>query len=318
MLTRRGGGARSTRAGPRDPDRSSPGRPMRRGPRRASTRPRKRSDAARSASSGSTFSLRARLTAANSTSPTSWKRASRSSPAASSSSSSPRTASYGTWSKSKPGGRRAALHLARVERPGQVLRHLAEDARLAPGLGALDRVPVAQHLAGVLDLDVAEDVRVPADQLLAAVLGDLGQRAAAALLEQQREEVDLEEDVAELVEQLGVVARRAPPPRARRPPRPCAGRSSARPARGPTGTRRRRRRVSSSRAAIAAATSSGVLTRRPLGPTGRRASSASGVAPSAGPRRGSASASASARSCSPASRSPRGSPSSPSTSCGSP
>ena len=75
-----------------------------------------------------------------------------------------------------------------------------------PASVRLDRVPVAQHLAGVLDLDVGEDVRVPADQLLAHVLGDLGQRAAAALLEQQREEVDLEEDVAELVEQLGVVA----------------------------------------------------------------------------------------------------------------
>ena len=55
---------------------------------------------------------------------------------------------------------------------GQVLGHLAEDARLAAGLGALDRVPVAQHLARVLDLDLAEDVRVAADQLLAAVLGD--------------------------------------------------------------------------------------------------------------------------------------------------
>jgi hypothetical protein len=50
-------------------------------------------------------------------------------------------------------------------------------------------------------------VRVPADQLLAAVLGDVGQRAGAALLEQQRQEVHLEEHVAELVEQLGVIAR---------------------------------------------------------------------------------------------------------------
>ena len=33
-----------------------------------------------------------------------------------------------------------------------------------------------------------------------------GQVAGAALLEQQRQEVDLEQDVAELVEQLGVVA----------------------------------------------------------------------------------------------------------------
>ena len=39
-----------------------------------------------------------------------------------------------------------------------------------------------------------------ADQLLARVVGDLGEVARAALLEQQREEVDLEEDVAELVD----------------------------------------------------------------------------------------------------------------------
>src|SRR3954465_2785770 len=44
-----------------------------------------------------------------------------------------------------------------------------------------------------------------ADQLPAAVLGDRGEVAGAALLEQQREEVDLEEDVAELVEELRVV-----------------------------------------------------------------------------------------------------------------
>ena len=49
-------------------------------------------------------------------------------------------------------------------------------------------------------------MRVAADQLLAHVLGDLGERPGAALLEQQRQEVDLEEHVAELVEQLGVVA----------------------------------------------------------------------------------------------------------------
>jgi len=43
------------------------------------------------------------------------------------------------------------------------------------------------------------------DELAAAVLGDGSEVARAALLEQQREEVDLEEHVAELVEQLGVV-----------------------------------------------------------------------------------------------------------------
>ena len=49
-------------------------------------------------------------------------------------------------------------------------------------------------------------MRVATDQLLAAVLGHRGEVARAALLQQQREEVDLEEHVAELVEQLRVVA----------------------------------------------------------------------------------------------------------------
>jgi hypothetical protein len=78
---------------------------------------------------------------------------------------------------------------------------------LAAGLGRLDLIPVPEHFPGRLGLDLAEHVRVPADQLLAAVLGDLGQRAGAALLEQQRQEVHLEEHVAQLVQQLGVIAR---------------------------------------------------------------------------------------------------------------
>jgi hypothetical protein len=44
------------------------------------------------------------------------------------------------------------------------------------------------------------------DQLSANVLGDLRKRAGTALLEQQREEVDLEEDVTELVQQLRIIA----------------------------------------------------------------------------------------------------------------
>jgi hypothetical protein len=46
-----------------------------------------------------------------------------------------------------------------------------------------------------------------ADELLATAVCHRGERAGAALLEQEREEVDLEQDVAELVEQLAVVAR---------------------------------------------------------------------------------------------------------------
>ena len=58
----------------------------------------------------------------------------------------------------------------------------------------------------MLGLGLPEDVRVAADELLVDVLGDLREVPGPALLEQQREEVDLEEHVAELVEELGVVA----------------------------------------------------------------------------------------------------------------
>jgi hypothetical protein len=92
-----------------------------------------------------------------------------------------------------------------VQQRGQVLGHVAEGPLLAAGLGALDLVPVAKDLAGRLGLHLAEDVRMAADELLAHVLSDLGHVAGAALLEQQREEVDLEEHVAELVEELSVV-----------------------------------------------------------------------------------------------------------------
>ena len=80
-----------------------------------------------------------------------------------------------------------------------------EDA-LAPLLLALDALPVRAHALGGSRLDVAEDVRVPAHELLVDAAGHLRQVAGASLLEQEREEVDLEEQVAELVEQLLVVA----------------------------------------------------------------------------------------------------------------
>ena len=103
--------------------------------------------------------------------------------------------------------RRAAAPCARTAAPGRFSGTSPKMPGLAARLGRLDRVPVAQHHAGGLGLDLAEDVRVAPHELGVHVLGDLGQRAGAALLEQQREEVDLEEDVAELVEQLRVVAR---------------------------------------------------------------------------------------------------------------
>ena len=102
--------------------------------------------------------------------------------------------------------RGAPLHLARVEERRQRLRHVVEDARAALLL-ALDRLPVRAHAAGRLGLDLAEDVRMPPHELLVNQPRDAFEVAAAALLEQQREEVDLEQQVAELVEQLRVVLR---------------------------------------------------------------------------------------------------------------
>src|SRR5580693_8262401 len=92
-----------------------------------------------------------------------------------------------------------ALQLARVQQCRQVLRDLAEHAKLAARLSRLDGIPVVQHLSRVLYLDLPEHVRVATDQLLAAVLGHLGEIAGAALLEEQRQENHLEEHVAKLV-----------------------------------------------------------------------------------------------------------------------
>ncbi len=58
----------------------------------------------------------------------------------------------------------------------------------------------------VVRLCLPEHVRMAADQLLDRALGDLGEASRAALLEQQGQEVDLEQHVAELVDELGVVA----------------------------------------------------------------------------------------------------------------
>ncbi len=83
-----------------------------------------------------------------------------------------------------------------------------EDA-LAPLLVPLDPLPVLAHTSSRLRLDVTEYVWMPAHELLVDVPRHRLQVALALLLEQQREEVDLEEQVAELVEQLRrVVAER--------------------------------------------------------------------------------------------------------------
>ena len=99
---------------------------------------------------------------------------------------------------------RAPLGLARLQQRGQRLGHVVEDAAAALLLG-LDRLPALAHATGRPRLGVAEDVRVPADELLVDGARDRVEVAVALLLEQQRQEEDLEQQVAELVVELGRV-----------------------------------------------------------------------------------------------------------------
>ena len=68
-------------------------------------------------------------------------------------------------------------------------------------MGSMSRTRAAALILG-LGLALAEHVRVPADQLEAAPVRDGGQVALPALLEEEREEQDLEEHVAELVQDV--------------------------------------------------------------------------------------------------------------------
>src|SRR5262249_54606284 len=88
--------------------------------------------------------------------------------------------------------RGAALELARVQERRQRFRHMVEDA-FALLLLYLQPLPVLAHAAGSLRLGRAEDVWMPRDELGVDSLGDRLEVAGAALVEEEREEVDLEE-----------------------------------------------------------------------------------------------------------------------------
>jgi hypothetical protein len=70
---------------------------------------------------------------------------------------------------------------------------------------ALQLLPALAHAAGGTRLGVAEHVRMARDQLRVDTARDALEIPRSALLEEQREEVRLEEQVADLVEQLRVV-----------------------------------------------------------------------------------------------------------------
>ena len=101
--------------------------------------------------------------------------------------------------------RRATLHLAGIEQRGKRLRDVVKDA-LAVLVRALDLLPALAHAPGGLRLCVAEHVGMPAHELLVRATGNRLEILASALGQQQREEVDLEQEVAELVGELRVVA----------------------------------------------------------------------------------------------------------------
>ena len=81
---------------------------------------------------------------------------------------------------------------------------MVEDA-LAPLAVPLDPLPVLAHAPGRPGLDFSEHVRVPLDELRVDPARHSLEIAVALLAEKEREKVDLEEQIAELVEQLGAV-----------------------------------------------------------------------------------------------------------------
>ena len=69
---------------------------------------------------------------------------------------------------------------------------------LAPLLLGLDRLPALADPARGARVDVSEDVRVAPNELRVHVAGDGLEVPLPTLLEQERQEIDLEEEVAEL------------------------------------------------------------------------------------------------------------------------
>src|SRR6266511_5299524 len=99
---------------------------------------------------------------------------------------------------------RAPLHLPRVEQCGERFRDVVEDP-LALLLRALDLLPALAHATGRASFGVPEDVRMTTDELRVNSTSDLFEIARSLLREEEGEEVDLEEETAELVGELEIV-----------------------------------------------------------------------------------------------------------------
>ena len=159
------------------------------------------------------------------------------------------------------GGGGTLQDLLRIERRGQRLRDLTEDLAAALVL-ALDLVPVAHHVAGRLGGPVAEHVRVAANQLLRGSARP--PRRGCPARAPRAAATGSRPGTARRPARRAAWRRRpsGPRPRARRPPRPCAGtieRSSC--SRSQGHSRRSLRVISSSRSSAAERS----LTLRPYG-----------------------------------------------------
>ena len=78
---------------------------------------------------------------------------------------------------------------------------------LPPLLLGLDLLPALAHPSRARGLGLPEHVGMPPDELLVHPAGDGLEVALAPLLEEQRQEVDLEEKIAELAPESCIVAR---------------------------------------------------------------------------------------------------------------
>src|SRR5439155_3762354 len=105
----------------------------------------------------------------------------------------------------EPGRGRAALDLPSVDQRRQVAGDVVEDP-LPPLLLALEALPALAHGASASGGFPAEHVRMPGNELRVDPARDVFEVPLVFFLEQEREEKDLEEEVAQLIEQLGVVA----------------------------------------------------------------------------------------------------------------
>ena len=80
---------------------------------------------------------------------------------------------------------------------------------LAPLLLGLQRLPAQAHSARARGIGAAEDMRMPANELLAYAARDGLEIASSLLLEEQRQKVHLEEEIAKLpLERNAVVGKR--------------------------------------------------------------------------------------------------------------